>query len=69
MTRHRTHNPERCPSCGALIEIWPEQSSVCYGCKLQGVPDRAQRYIRDDAPVETVGAITSRPSEPQEESK
>lgn len=68
MTRHsKNRNPTRCPQCGCLVEIWPERSSVCYGCLIQREPQREQRYILSDAPVETVGAITSRHSEPQEE--
>lgn len=57
----------RCPQCGGLAEIWPEKSDVCFGCVIQREPRREQRYIRDVPPVEAIGCVTSRPSEPGEE--
>lgn len=65
----KNRNPTRCPQCGCLVEIWPKGSSCCYGCLIQREPQREQKYILDVPPVETIGAITSRPSGSGEETK
>jgi hypothetical protein len=70
MTRHtKNRNPSRCPQCGGLVEVWPERSSVCYGCVITGERQRPQKYILDLDIGERIGCVTSRHNEPQEESK
>lgn len=59
----KNRNPTRCPQCGALVTEWPKGKSCCYGCLFdQDQRQREQKYILDVPPVETIGAITSRPS-------
>lgn len=66
----KTRNPDRCKLCGALCVEFPEGWSICYPCWMQrDKPSREQRYILDQDIGERIGCVTSRHSEPVEESK
>jgi len=63
---NKPHEPRRCTSCGMKFDRMPKGSGICLACKVrQDEPQREQRYILEDSPVETLGAITSRQEKPR----
>ena len=60
--RKPQQKPTRCPACGVLVFEFPEGSQICYGCQIgQRSSGRERSYLREDSPIETIGAITSDP--------
>lgn len=56
--------PKRCPQCGAMIQVWPEDSEVCYGCqieakRLSGTIDEPEK-LKTLPPRKTLSKIRQR---------
>ena len=47
--------PKRCPGCGRLFELWPENSAVCLGCRVH--PPRERQYLAEFPPPESFGIV------------